>query len=138
MTARLSRRVRQHVRINDVVRITQMRLRLLGRKIDAEADTVKDRWPDIEERSSGCRRICDLVALVEQILSGRENLEVARQVSTDLQVHDIKVAQWKQVLVIIELIADEAPLNAEYEMGRIPITGFPREGVPGHLSHVFS
>src|SRR5581483_7896729 len=108
------------------------------RKIQAHADSIENGRAEIEQGDAVERRIGDVIALVQDIFGSGENLQVAREISPDLQVHAIGATQGIAVLVVVKLIADEAALQAQQQAGRIPVTGFPREHILRNLGDSIS
>src|ERR1700733_4561865 len=124
-------------RLPKLVSATQ--LLFLGGKIQAQSNTIENRRPNVEQRSTGrVRRIVHIVALVSEIFGGGEDFEIAREVAPNLQIHGIEATQRILILIVVELIAHEAALYAEHDARRVPIAGFPGEYISRNLRDLIS
>src|ERR1039458_2324983 len=105
------------------------------RKIQAQSDAVQKRRADVEERSAGRGCIGHVVAFVGEILGCGKHLQIACEVTPNLQIHRVEAAQGVQVLVVVELVAHEPSLYAQHEPRWIPVASFPGEDIARNLRH---
>src|SRR6202011_5264205 len=76
-------------------------------KSQPQSDAIQNRWPDVEQRSTGDWRICHVVALVQNIFGGGKDFQIARHVTSDLQIHRVEAAERVEILIVIELVRSE-------------------------------
>src|SRR4051794_15957335 len=103
--------ITQHSRINDATGNAQAGSVSFRGEVHAKTEAVKDGRPNVEKGTRRCRSIGDFVAIVEQVLGGSEDLQVVREILSDLQIHGVEPAQWILVLIIVKLVPDKASLH---------------------------